>query len=41
MSLAMRFVDVAWADGTIWVHGKGRPEVRLPLPQYAGDALLE
>jgi site-specific recombinase XerD len=37
----MRLVDVAWADGTIQVRGKGRREVRLPLPQDAGDALLE
>jgi integrase/recombinase XerD len=39
--LAMRLVDVAWADGTVRVRGKGRREVRLPLPQDAGDALLE
>src|SRR5262244_3023952 len=39
--LAMRLDDVAWADGTVRVRGKGRREVRLPLPQDAGDALLE
>ena len=39
--LALRLDDVAWADGTVRVRGKGRREVRLPLPQDAGDALLE
>ena len=36
----MRLEDVDWHEGTLRVHGKGRREVRLPLPQDAGDALL-
>jgi integrase/recombinase XerD len=36
----MRLEDVDWIEGTLRVHGKGRREVRLPLPQDAGDALL-
>ncbi len=36
----MRLEDVDWDEGTLRVHGKGRREVRLPLPQDAGDALL-
>jgi len=32
--------DVDWRSGTIRVHGKGRREVRLPLPQDVGDAVL-
>ena len=38
--LAMRLDDIAWDEGTLRVRGKGRREVRLPLPQDAGDALL-
>jgi site-specific recombinase XerD len=30
-----------WLQGTLRVRGKGRREVRLPLPQDAGDALLD
>lgn len=37
----MRLDDIAWNEGTIRVRGKGRREVRLPLPQDAGDALIE
>jgi len=37
---ALRLDDVAWREGTLRVCGKGRREVRLPLPQDAGDALL-
>lgn len=37
---AMRIDDIDWLDGTFRVHGKGRTEVRLPLPQEVGDALL-
>lgn len=37
----MRLDDVAWDEGTLRVRGKGRREVRLPLPQDAGDALLD
>lgn len=36
----MRLQDVDWNEGTLRVHGKGRREVRLPLPQDAGEALL-
>lgn len=36
----MRLDDVDWTEGTLRVRGKGRREVRLPLPQDAGDALL-
>jgi site-specific recombinase XerD len=39
--LAMRFEDIDWAAGTLRVRGKGRREVCLPLPQDAGDALLD
>ena len=39
--LAMRFDDIDWARGTLRVCGKGRREVCLPLPQDAGDALLD
>jgi integrase/recombinase XerD len=38
--LDMRLDDIAWTDGTLRVQGKSRREVRLPLPQDAGDALL-
>ena len=47
--LALRAGDVAamcidaidWFDGTVRVQGKGRREVRLPLPQDVGDSILE
>jgi integrase len=39
--LAMRFDDIDWTKGTLRVCGKGRREVCLPLPQDAGDALLD
>lgn len=39
--LSMRLDDISWNEGTIRVRGKGRREVRLPLPQEAGDALIE
>jgi len=39
--LTMRLDDIAWDEGTLRVRGKGRREIRLPLPQDAGDALLE
>jgi len=38
--LGMRLDDIAWDQGTLRVRGKGRREVRLPLPQDAGNALL-
>lgn len=37
---ALRFVDIDWEDGSILVKGKSRREVRLPLPQEGGDAIL-
>ena len=39
--LMMRLGDIAWNEGTIRLRGKGRREIRLPLPQDAGDALLD
>lgn len=39
--LAMRFDDISWEEGTMRVRGKGRREICLPLPQDAGDALLD
>ncbi len=38
---ALCFSDVDFEAGTIQVAGKGGREVRLPLPQDVGDALLE
>jgi integrase/recombinase XerD len=38
---AMKLDDLDWRTGTLRVLGKGRKEVRLPLPQDAGDALIE
>jgi integrase/recombinase XerD len=37
----LRLDDIDWREATLRVRGKGRREVRLPLPQEAGDALLE
>lgn len=39
--LDLRLSDICWAEGTLRVCGKGRREVCLPLPQDAGDAVLE
>ena len=36
----LRLSDIDWKDGTVQVSGKGRYQVRLPLPQDVGDALL-
>lgn len=36
----LRFADINWKSGTVEVTGKGRRQVRLPLPQDVGDALL-
>ena len=38
---SLRLGDIEWDEGTLRVHGKGRRIVRLPLPQDAGDALLD
>lgn len=39
--LTLRLGDIEWEQGTLRVRGKGRRVVRLPLPQDAGDALLD
>ncbi|MCP4202766.1 MAG: tyrosine-type recombinase/integrase [bacterium] len=36
----LRLTDIDWKDGSLVVSGKSRREVRLPLPQEVGDALL-
>ena len=36
----LRLTDINWNSGTLQVIGKGRYQVRLPLPQDVGDALL-
>jgi site-specific recombinase XerD len=36
----LRLTDIDWNNGTLQVTGKGRYQVRLPLPQNVGDALL-
>lgn len=36
----LRLGDIDWQGGTLLVAGKGRYQVRLPLPQDVGDALL-
>lgn len=38
---SLRFSDLSWDDASLVVAGKSRREVRLPLPQELGDALLE
>jgi integrase/recombinase XerD len=39
--VGMRPGDIDWERGTLCVRGKGRREVCLPLPQDAGEALLD
>lgn len=36
----LRLADIDWSNGTLQVSGKGRYQVRLPLPQEVGNALL-
>ena len=36
----LRLIAIDWNNGTLQVIGKGRYQVRLPLPQDVGDALL-
>jgi site-specific recombinase XerD len=36
----LRLTDIDWHAATLKVCGKGRRQVRLPLPQDAGDAVL-
>ena len=37
----LRLSDLDWEQGTIHVMGKGRYQVRLPLPQEVGEAVLQ
>lgn len=37
----MRPADIDWRAATLLVRGKGRRDVHLPLPQDAGDAVLD
>ena len=37
----LRIGDIEWEAGTLRVSGKGRYQVRLPLPQDVGDAILD
>jgi site-specific recombinase XerD len=37
----LRIADIEWDTGTLRVSGKGRYQVRLPLPQDVGDAILD
>jgi integrase/recombinase XerD len=39
--LALRLHDIDWRHATLAVRGKGRRETKLPLPQDAGDAVLD
>lgn len=39
--VAMRLDAVAWDEGSLRVCGKGRREVKLPIPQDVGDALFD
>lgn len=36
----LRLSDIDWSNGALLVMGKGRYQVRLPLPQEVGNALL-
>lgn len=36
----LRLGEIEWENGALRVIGKGRHEVRLPLPQEVGDSLL-
>jgi integrase/recombinase XerD len=38
--LALSLTDIDWQQATLTVCGKGRREIRLPLPQDVGDAVL-
>jgi len=37
----LRLADIDWITGSLLVSGKGRRPSRLPLPQDAGDAVLD
>lgn len=36
----LRLADIEWETGTLRIAGKGRYQVRLPLPQEVGDAIV-
>jgi site-specific recombinase XerD len=36
----LRLADIEWRTGTLRVSGKGGYQVRLPLPQEVGDAII-
>lgn len=38
---ALQIADIEWNDATIRVSGKGRYQVRLPLLQEVGDAIID
>jgi site-specific recombinase XerD len=37
----LRLADIEWSAGSVRVSGKGRYQVRLPLPQDVGDAIVD
>jgi site-specific recombinase XerD len=37
----LRMADIEWSTGSVRVSGKGRYQVRLPLPQDVGDAIVD
>ncbi len=37
----LRTADIEWSTGSVRVSGKGRYQVRLPLPQEVGDAIVD
>ena len=37
----MRPANIDWQEATLAVRGNGRRDVHLPLPQDAGDAVLD
>lgn len=37
----LRLADIEWGTGSVRVSGKGRYQVRLPLPQDVGDAVVD
>jgi integrase/recombinase XerD len=39
--VALHLDDIDWRQATLSVRGKSRRETRLPLPQDAGDAILD
>lgn len=38
---SMCLADIDWREGTLCVRGKGRREIRLPLPQDVGEAIID